>query len=532
MPTQDTASDERYRAVRSRDARFDGQFVMAVRTTGIYCRPSCPARTPRRENVEFFRTSAAAHAAGFRACKRCAPEAVPGSPEWDVRGDVAGRAMRLIAEGVVDREGVEGLARRTGYSPRHLTRVLGEELGAGPLALARAHRAQTARALLTQTELKVSEIAFSAGFSSVRQCNEVIRAVYDMTPLQLREQGRRTSGARAPSHGRPGHDAARPASLPRPAVQRNTSRNATLSSAADFGEVDLALSYRAPLDLHGLFVWFAVHAVEGVEAGTATSYSRTLRLPGGPAWLRVYRRGADELRMRARLTDLADLPALIARVRRLFDLDADPLAVDEALSHVPALRPLVAARPGLRVVGSADPEETLIRTLIGQQISLAAARTVLGARTREMGEPVPEFAPGLSHMFPTAAAIAEHGERFLRGPAARVRAVLGAASAVASGELSLSPGDDAAQQRAALLALPGVGPWTADHVRMRVTGDPDVFLVEDGALRSGAQRVGLPGDKKALTAWAQSAAPWRSYATTHLWGPLTPPAISDESEQP
>ncbi|GHD85822.1 MULTISPECIES: DNA-3-methyladenine glycosylase 2 family protein [Kocuria] len=499
MPPQDSSFDERYRAVESRDGRFDGQFVTAVRTTGIYCRPSCPARTPHRENVRFYRTSAAAHAAGYRACKRCVPEAVPGSPEWDLRGDVVGRAMRLITEGVVDREGVLGLARRVGYSTRHLTRVLTEELGAGPLALARAHRAQTARALLTQTDLPVAETAFAAGFSSIRQCNEVIREVYDMTPQQLR--------ARSMSTGPSGHGA-----------------------ASEPGEVDLALSYREPLDVRGLFVWFAVHAVDGVEVGTPTSYTRALSLPGGPAWLRVYER-AGRLRLRTRVTDLADLPVLIARVRRLFDLDADPEAVAAALSRVPVLRPLVEAAPGLRVAGSADPHETLIRTLIGQQISLAAARTVLGARARDMGEPAPSFATGIRYMFPTAAAIAEHGVQFLGGPAARVQAVLGAARALASGDLQLSPGDDATQQRAALLTLPGVGPWTADHVRMRVTGDPDVFLIDDGAMRAGARRLGLPDTKPALVDWAGAAAPWRSYATTHLWGPLTPPASFSESVQ-
>ena len=302
-------------------------------------------------------------------------------------------------------------------------------------------------------------------------------------------------------------------------------------SGTAFHEEDVALEHREPLDTRELFVWFAVHAVEGVEHAAPTSYSRTVMLPGGPAWFRVHDRGHG-LRLHSRVTDLADLPVLTARVRRLLDLDADPVVVDRALSRVPELRPLVAARPGLRVVGSMDPEETLIRTLIGQQISLAAARTVLGARTREMGAPAPAFASGLTHMFPTAQALAEHGEQFLRGPAARIRAVLGAARALASGELSLSPNDDAAQQRAALLALPGVGPWTADTVRMRVLKDPDVFLVDDGALRAGAARIGLPSEKRALTAWAQNAAPWRSWATTHLWGPLTPPSTFTESEQP
>lgn len=479
MPRNETTFDERYRAIQARDRRFDGQFVMAVRTTGIYCRPSCPARTPHRENVMFFRTSAAAHAAGFRACKRCIPEAVPGSPEWDLRGDVAARAMRLISEGVIDREGVHGLARRLGYSSRHLTRLLTEETGAGPLALARAQRAQTARILLTQTGLPVSEIAFAAGFSSIRQFNDTVREVYDLTPQQLRARGGRAS------HGEP-------------------------------GTVDIGLSHREPIDLRGLFAWFAARAVAGVELATPTSYARTLQLPHGPGWFRVSEQDGA-LRLRAKVTATRDLPGLMARVRRLFDLDADPTAVDAALSRVPALQPLVAAVPGIRVAGCVDPRELLLRTMIGQQISVAAARTILGARSAQLGEPAPDFAEGLTRMFPTPEAFAERGEEVLRGPKARSSAVVGAARALASGRLRLSAGDDAVAQREALLALPGVGPWTADYVRMRVTGDPDVFLVDDGALRAAAARLGLPTRKAELLAWSRDAGPWRSYATTHVW---------------
>ena len=492
MPRDETAFDERYRAIQARDRRFDGQFVMAVVTTGIYCRPSCPARTPRRENVRFFRTSAAAHTAGFRACKRCVPEAVPGSPEWDLRGDVAGRAMRMIAEGVVDREGVRGLAGRLGYSSRHLTRLLSEETGAGPLALARAQRAQTARILLSQTGLPVSGIAFAAGFSSIRQFNDTVREVYDLTPQQLRARGDRAPRGRA-------------------------------------GAVEITLSHREPIDLPGLFAWFAARAVEGVELATPTSYARTLRLPHGPAWFRVSGR-SGALRLRAEATATRDLPDLLARVRRLFDLDADPAAVDAALARVPALRPLVTAVPGIRVAGCVDPHELLIRTMIGQQISVAAARTILGARTEQLGEPAPDFAEGLTRMFPTSETFAEHGEEVLRGPRARRAGVVAAARALASGRLRLSAGDDAAAQREALLALPGVGPWTADYVRMRVTGDPDVFLADDGALRAAAARLGLPTGRAELLAWSRDASPWRSYATTHVWRAPARPARPIEPE--
>ncbi|MFT4052634.1 MAG: Ada metal-binding domain-containing protein [Microbacterium sp.] len=477
--------DERYRAIDARDERFDGQFVTAVRSTGIYCRPSCPARTPKPSNVTFYPTSAAAHEAGYRACKRCLPEAAPGSPEWNLRGDVAGRAMRLIADGVVEREGVPGLARRLGYSSRHLTRLLSAELGAGPLALARAQRAHTARMLLVATGLPASDVAFSAGFSSVRQFNDTIREVFGMTPLELRSRRPGSGGAQAPA-------------------------------GAVAGAIDLVLPHRAPFDAAGLFAWMAARAVTGVESVTSASFARTLLLPGGPAWLELRLDDASRLRLRARLTQLSDLPALVARARRLFDLDADPVAVDAALSVRPELAPLVARVPGIRVPGVADPHEMLIRAIIGQQVAVAAATTTLSALTDTLGERIDGFA-GVDRLFPTMAAIAEHGAEVLRGPAARIRAVTGAAAALADGSLTLTPGDDGAAQRAALLALPGIGPWTADYVRMRVTGDPDVILPGDAAVRSGAAAAGIPADPRGLTDWAARVSPWRSYLTAHLW---------------
>lgn len=472
-----TDFDERYRAISARDTRFDGQFVTAVRTTRIYCRPSCPARTPKPENVTFFPTSAAAHEAGYRACKRCLPEAAPGSPAWDLRSDTAARAMRLIANGVVEREGVPGLAGRLGYSSRHLTRLLASELGAGPLALARAHRAHTARMLLVGTDMPVADIAFSAGFASIRQCNDTIREVFGMTPSELR--------------------------LRRPAA----------GSTATPGAIDLVLPYRGPLDAAGIFAWMAARAVPGVEEASAASFSRHLRMPGGPGWFEVRQDADARLHLRATVTALGDLAPLVSTVRRIFDLDADPIAIDTALSAHPELAPLVIRTPGIRVPGSADPHEMLIRAMVGQQITVAAARTALTALTEALGESVGEE----GQLFPTMAAIAEHGAEVLRGPAARIRAIIGAASALADGALTLTVGDDGDRLREALLAMPGIGPWTADYVRMRVLGDPDILLPGDAALRAGAAAVGLPGDPKGLTGWAACAAPWRSYLSAHLW---------------
>ena len=483
--------DERYRVIDSRDARFDGQFVTAVRSTGIYCRPSCPARTPKPSNVTFYPTSAAAHEAGFRACKRCLPEAAPGSPQWNLRGDTAGRAMRLIADGVIEREGVPGLARRLGYSQRHLTRLLTTELGAGPLALSRAHRAQTARMLLVGTDMPASDVAFSSGFASVRQFNDTVREVFGMTPLELRA--------------------------------RRTLRQAHGTAADAPGTIDLVLPHRGPLDAAGLFDWMTARAVPQIETPGPSSFARALRLPGGPAWFELRADGDGRVRLRARLTQLSDLASLVTRARRLFDLDADPLAVDEALAAEPALTARIAAIPGIRVPGAADPHEMLIRAMIGQQITVAAARTALTALTAELGEPIDGLGDA-TRLFPTMTAIAERGHDVLRGPAARIRAVTGAAAALADGSLVLTAGDDGAEQRAALMAMPGIGPWTADYVRMRVLGDPDVLLPGDVAVRTGAAALGIPADPAGLVAWSARTAPWRSYLTAHLWRAVPPRA--------
>jgi AraC family transcriptional regulator of adaptative response / DNA-3-methyladenine glycosylase II len=472
--------DRRYQALSSRDSRFDGQFIAGVTTTGIYCRPSCPAITPKRGNVRFFRTAAAAHDAGLRACKRCQPDAVPGSPDWNLHDDLASRAMRLVQDGVVEREGVDGLARRLGYTPRHVSRVLQTELGAGPLALARANRAQTARSLLAATDLPISDIAYAAGFGSLRQFNDTVMSVYRATPSELRTIARR--GVRG--HGR-------------------------VVEADDGGELHLRLPARAPFDSAGLFRFFADHAIAGIEDGDGSRYRRALMLPGGRAEISV---SPDLERagvlVSARLAALSDVPALVSRVRRMFDLDADSVAIDTALSRDPVLAPLIAAVPGIRIAGHVDGEEALFRTLIGQQISVAAARTVLGRLVADLGDGV---------RFPSAATIAERGAEVLRGPASRITSILRAADAVADGELRLDVETPAAELRERLLALPGIGPWTADYLAMRVLGNPDVLIASDLVVRQSAAGLGLPDDVRGLAARGSGWAPWRSYATIHLW---------------
>jgi len=495
-----TDFDKKYGALASRDARFDGQFIAGVHSTGIYCRPSCPAVTPKPGNVSFYRTAAAAHEAGLRACKRCQPDAVPGSPDWNLRDDLASRAMRLVHDGVVEREGVEGLSRRLGYTSRHVTRVLRAELGAGPLALARAHRAQTARSLLASTELPVTDIAFAAGFGSLRQFNDTIAEVYRATPTELRALAR--SGRRAGA----------------------VSRDERMTDAAT--PLTLRLPARPPFDGPGLMRFFADHAIPGLETGDDTHFSRPLALPHGrtDVTVRLDPERAGVI-VTAHLASLADLPALTSRVRRLFDLDADSVAIDEALASDPVLAPLVAAVPGIRIPGSADGAETLFRTLIGQQISVAAARTVVGRLVADLGEPAQndsgddsgDVTRSSSRMFPTAEAIAERGAAVLRGPANRVATIIRVADAVASGRLHLDVETPAAELREQLLALPGVGPWTADYLAMRALGNPDSFLETDLVIRQSAGALGLPAAPTALAARAAGWAPWRSYASLHLW---------------
>ncbi|MEA5358520.1 AlkA N-terminal domain-containing protein [Amycolatopsis sp., V23-08] len=446
-----------YRVVTARDPRFDGQFIMAVRTTGIYCRPSCPASTPKVQNVRFYPTSAAAQANGFRACRRCLPDAVPGSPDWNLRADLAARAMRLISDGTVEREGVPGLARRLGYSERQLGRVLTAELGAGPLALARAHRAHSARLLIEMSGLPLTDVAFAAGFSSVRQFNETIREVFATTPSQLRAASLRRG-------------------------RRDADQGAT--------RLSLRLPFRPPFDADGLLRFFADRAVPGVESVTDESYARTLRLAHGTGVVRLTP-APDHVRCELHLADLRDLSSAVSRVRRLLDLDADPAAVTRVLGADPALAPVVTAVPGIRVPGSVDGEELLLRALLG--------RDVLDV----LGEQVPAE-EGVTRLFPTAAQIATAG---LPGD------VTGVATALAEGRLDVHVGRDAAELRAELLACPGITPWTADYVLMRVLGAPDVLLTGDAALGRGAAALGIKDVADRARRWT----PWCSYAGMYLW---------------
>ena len=470
-----------YRAVAGRDARFDGWFFTAVHTTGIYCRPSCPARTPLARNVSFFTTAAAAQGAGFRACRRCRPDAVPGSPEWDVRADVVARAMRLIADGAVQRSGVPGLAARLGYSGRQLHRLLVAELGVGPLALARAQRAQTARILIETTALPMADVAFAAGFASIRQFNDTVREVFATTPSDLRRKSPGTSG------GTPGW-------------------------------LTLRLAARAPYDAAEVLLFLGAHAVPGLEEWDGTTFSRVLDLPHGPAVVRLSPApdGGSAVVARLRLAELRDLGAAVTRCRRMLDLDADPAAVDDLLGADPALAPLVAGAPGRRVPAAPDADELAVRAVLGQQVSVAGART-LTARLLPAGTPLAEPVGTLTHAFPRAAALADADLSTVGLTGARRRTVTALASALASGDIALDPGTDREEAGRALLAVPGIGPWTAALVGMRGLADPDVWLPGDLALRRSLAALGS-SDADAATRWR----PWRSYAVMHLWALAVP----------
>jgi AraC family transcriptional regulator, regulatory protein of adaptative response / DNA-3-methyladenine glycosylase II len=467
-----------YLAVQSRDPRFDGWFYTAVTSTHIYCRPSCPAQTPMPKNVRFYPSAAAAQLAGFRACKRCRPDASPGSPEWNSRADVAARAMRLIADGLVDREGVNGLAQQLGYSVRQLERVLQNEIGAGPIAIARAQRAQTARILIETTALAMTDVAFAAGFASVRQFNDTVQSVFASSPTMLRS---RAKGTRA----------------------------LTEASTA----IVLRLPFRQPLCPDNLFGHLAATAVPGVEEVRGTTYRRTLRLAHGPGIVELTPT-PEYINCRAVLSDMRDLTATIARSRWLLDLDADPVAIDRQLCIDPAIAPLVAKSPGRRVPRCVDGEEMALRAVLGQQVSTAAAQTHARRLVERHGEPVNDAGGGLTHLFPLADAL---GDVDLAMPTKRKLTFAALVAALRHGDLALGPGSDRDETTTALAAIPGIGPWTRQVIAMRALGDPDAFPETDLGVRHATDQLGLPSSRAALVERSQAWRPWRAYAVQYLW---------------
>jgi AraC family transcriptional regulator, regulatory protein of adaptative response / DNA-3-methyladenine glycosylase II len=471
-----------YRLSDSRDPRYDGVFFIAATSTKLYCRPSCPARQPKRANVRFFSTGAAAQSAGFRACKRCRPDAAPGSPDWNWRADSVARAMRLIADGTVDREGVPGLAKRLGFSERHLRRLLAEQVGASPVALARAQRASTARLLIESTVMPFADVAFAAGFHSVRQFNDTIKDVFASTPSEMRRRSK---------------DAG-----PRP-----------------LGVVELRLSCRAPFDGAALLRFLELRAVPGLEDVSGGTYRRALALVHGTGVVELTPE-ANAVRCVLHLDDLRDLGTAVARCRRLLDLDADPLAVSETLGRDEVIGGLVRARPGLRVPGCVDGDELALRAVLGQHVSLGAAQSRTARLVEAFGTPLEQQLGTVTHLFPAAAVLAEADPQALAGPGVVRDTLKALAAKLVNGEVDVDAGSDPREVLTGLLAIRGIGAWTAAYVGMRGFHDPDAFPPGDAGIRRALKALSHPNDSRTLAVLQQGWRPWRAYAALHLWTSL------------
>lgn len=461
-----------YRALLSRDRRFDGRFFTGVLSTGVYCRPVCPARTPRRENVQFFACAAAAEEAGFRPCKRCLPYSAAATPSSPDLPDVVARALASIADGALDDAGVDALAARVAIGPRQLRRLFEQHLGASPLSVAKVRRVHFARSLLDDTGLSVAQIAFAAGFRSIRQFNHDMRATFGTTPTEMR------AGRRPPA------------------------------SARGLG---IRLAYRPPLDWAGAAGFFAARAIPGVEAVEPGRYARTVQVDGAAGVVEIT--PADgHLRLDAQLPAYDSLIGVVEKARRIFDLAADPATVARHLSLDPMLAPLVRARPGLRLPGSYDGFETAVRAVLGQQISVRAATTLSGRLVDAYGKPVEGYEDrGLTHLFPTPETLAEADLASVGTTGAQATAIRALARATLDG-LTLEPGRPLDDLVADLCALPGVGPWTAHYLAMRACGEPDAFPAADLGL---ARATGL--SPRQLAARAERWRPWRAYAAVYLW---------------
>jgi len=474
-PTSDARLDHHacYQAISRRDRRFDGTFYTAVKTTGIFCRPSCPARTPASRNVRFFAHAAGAIDAGFRPCRRCRPELAPAHPEWNRRADLAHKAMALIEQGVVDREGVGGLASRLGVSERHLRRELVSEVGTGPNQLARTRRVLLARRLLDQTGLAVTDIAFAAGFSSIRQFNESFRQAFDATPTELRRRpGRSPAGADGDSI------------------------------------VNLTLASRGRLGWSALHAFLAARAIPGLESSVDGRFRRNV--PGG--WIELG--GGDDDRMleiTCSLDELGDLSHLVPIIRLVCDLDSDLDAIGQALSADHDLAGLLSALPAPtavpRLPGTFDRFELAVRAVVGQQVSVAGARTTLG-KLLEIVHPEAEA----HQRFPSPAELLDAPLDRVGMPARRRETIRTVARAVEDGRVNLSVEADPARTEQELTVLPGIGPWTAGYITMRAFGHPDGWPASDLVL---AKRLGL--SRRELDSRAEAWRPWRAYAAMAIW---------------
>lgn len=488
-----------YKALRSRDSRFDGRFFVGVVTTGVYCRPVCPAPTPKSENVQFYSCAAAAEESGFRPCLRCRPETSPGAPPWVGSSTTVSRALKLIEEGLLDEGNVEALAERLGIGDRHLRRLFLEHLGASPIAVAQTRRVQFAKNLIDQTKLPISRIAFSAGFSSIRRFNAAVRRAYRMTPSQLRAK-RRPKG---PAGG-------------------------------DGADLHLRLAYRPPLDWKWMTNYLALRAIPGVEHVSGEAYKRTIEVNGVGGIIEVRPiENETYLDLRVQIAETPHLARVADRVRRIFDLKADP---EEIFSHLGADSLLAAplrAYPGLRAPGAWDGFELAVRAILGQQVSVKGASTLAGRLARRFGRPIER--PGeedLTHLFPRASVLARSDLTQIGIPLSRSKTIRGLARAYESGEIDFQTSGDPAEFISRMTRLPGIGDWTAQYVAMRALDEPDAFPAGDLGLLKAASRPGRPMTPKRLEARSQRWRPWRAYAAVALWSSLAKAPARKQKKSP
>jgi len=473
-----------YRAVESRDARFDGRFFTAVLTTGVYCRPVCPARTPQQKNVRFYSCAAAAEQDGFRPCMRCRPETSPGTPAWAGTSATVARALRLISEGALDDGGVDDLAGRLGVTARHLRRLFDEHVGASPLAVARARRVHFAKTLLDGTGLPITEIALTSGFSSIRRFNAAFLDTFGQAPSQVR----RTKRADA-AHTR--------------------------------GILDLKLTYRPPMAWNATLGFLSARAIHGVEEVTEKEYRRAVSIDGASGIVTVAHSAADNsIRVRLPLSLSQHARVIADRVRRLFDLGADPAVINRSLHTDPMLATLVRTFPGLRVPGAWDPFETSVRVILGQQITVKAARTLATRIAEKYGTPLTGEPSARS--FPGPDRLRRARLEILGVIGSRSKAIRRFASMVDDGKIRLDGSVELDELTGALEAMPGIGPWTSQAIAMRACGEPDAFPAADLGALHAAKRIDLSiTNPKQLTARAEAWRPWRAYGLMHLWNSLS-----------